>query len=87
MNSTKPARTQKARRKCANQNTPKGHKGLPPEVITATAMVGVFERIARVMKKSPGHVRRVAHGERPSKAIIEAIVKEVRRVLAEAEAA
>jgi hypothetical protein len=60
---------------------------VPSEVVAATRMIGVFERIARQMKKSPSHVLRVAHGERPSKQIIDAIVKEVRRVLTEADAA
>ena len=77
----KQLRTQGLYRNRAPKDTPRTTRTMPSELAIAAHMVGIFTRVAREMKKSPAHVLRVAKGQRVSKAVAEAIVKEVRRVL------
>jgi hypothetical protein len=51
-----------------------------PELLRALAYVGLFTRVADRESLSIGHVVQVAKGRRTSKRVIDAIVREVRRI-------
>lgn len=53
---------------------------LVPEVERALAYVGLFSRVANQIDRSPHHVLETAKGRRQSKAVIDAIVREVRGI-------
>jgi len=61
----------------AAESTPCGPH---PEVARALEFTGIFTRIAKQEKVSCGHVVQVAKGNRTSKRVIDAIVREVRRI-------
>lgn len=52
----------------------------PPELHRALAYVGLFTRVAKTEGLSVGHVTEVAKGRRTSKRVLDAIVREVRRI-------
>jgi hypothetical protein len=41
---------------------------------------GIFTRVAQRLRKSRGHVRRVAAGERKSRAVLDALMEEILRI-------
>ena len=58
-----------------------------PEVERALAHVGIFARVAEKEGLSRSHVLMVARGHRKSSRVIQAIVREVRRIERSAERA
>ena len=56
----------------------------PAEVDRALASIGIFTRVAKSAGVTPGHALAVARGDRSSKRIVNAIVREVRRIDREA---
>lgn len=51
-----------------------------PEVARALAFLGLFTRVAQKECLSTGHVLQVAKGRRTSRRVIEALIREVRRI-------
>lgn len=56
------------------------YNGRAPEVSRAVAFTGLFTRVAESESLSVGHVVQVAKGHRKSRRVIEAIIREVRRI-------
>ncbi len=52
----------------------------PAEVERALEYMGLMSRVAAQMERSLGHVLRVARGERHSKPVMDAILREIRRI-------
>ncbi len=61
--------------------------GKPPEIDIALAFIGIFTRIAKENGVSTSHALKVAKGDRASKHISEAIIREARRILRKETAA
>jgi hypothetical protein len=59
----------------------------PPELDIALNFIGIFTRIAKENGVSTSHALKVAKGDRASKHISDAIVREARRILRKEAAA
>ncbi len=64
-----------ARRKCSLKDTNQS-----PEVARCLEYVGLFTRVAKAEGVSPSHALQVAKGHRKSKRVIDAIIREVRKI-------
>ena len=64
----------------ARQKRSLKHTSPYPEVSRALLHVGLFARVAKRETLSIGHVIQVAKGRRTSRRVIDAIVREVRRI-------
>jgi hypothetical protein len=58
----------------------KSGTGNPPEIERALQFVGIFTRVANHVGVSTSHAVAVARGRRTSKKVVDAIVREVKRI-------
>lgn len=64
----------------ARQKTSLESSKTPPEIARALEFVGLFTRVARAVGVTPSHAVQVAKGKRVSARVVQAVVKEVRKI-------